>query len=186
MTLSLAMTAFWTIFRMNLLQKAGEPMGTPKTRRPSVSSKGFPLSVEKESIARLRDAPVVRLVEEKEYRRRSRTLLLVVVVMIRVFSVLRTAPSPGDTRFPCWSIPDPYKRNRRKNFSTSSIGSRTLTSSTYPSIIGLPPCPSSCLFPLLKRVRASSDKSRFILVRMEVSTKAAKIGEAGHPWEKPS
>jgi hypothetical protein len=98
-----------------------------------------------------------------------------VVVRMRVFSVLSTAPRGSAS---C------LKRSKKKR--TSSWCRRTLQSSTYAKMMPRVPRLSSPGSPLICRCSAQRLSSFWMVERMSLSTIAAKTGETGHPWVNPS
>jgi hypothetical protein len=68
----------------------------------------------------------------------------------------------------------------------SSWWSKMLQSSTYARMSPRVPNPSSPGSPLMRRCSARELSSSWILERMSLSTSAAKTGETGQPWVKPS
>ena len=105
---------------MKLLQKETDPTGEPRTRRPSVISAGEPsLWREYLEMAVDREVPMSRMCAYPLFMSVVDVEVFEVEVMIRVFSVLRTAPSGL-----------PYFSKRSRKSWTSRVGTSALTSST--------------------------------------------------------
>ena len=165
-------------FIKKVLQKLEEPIGAPRTRMPSVTSQGikFPLVsfvLEYFDTACFMDCPTIWWSSWFEWIRVS--ILDVWLVSILVFSVFMIAPRGSANSL-----------NLSSRGSTSCNATIALQSSTYARIKPRVPFLSSPLSPSLSRCDPRLFSSSCSSVSILFRTMAAKIGEKGHPCEKPS